>query len=165
MAFCCQLLLPRTATSHYCCAATTASARGGGSGSSSSVGSGGGSGAILFLIVVVILLLFACTLLVGIVLSLFVARCSFRRPPLARFEHTMVGTGFHPSWSSLCCLGIYSGTNLRLRRLVPNFYGIFKLAGAQTQETEKLVIFWLQKNRKIWPKALPHYVLIFMCRH
>jgi hypothetical protein len=55
-------------------------------------------------------------------------------------------TGFHPSWSSLCRLGICSGTNLRLRRLVPIFYGIFKLAGAQTQETEKLVIFWLQKK-------------------
>jgi hypothetical protein len=57
-----------------------------------------------------------------------------------------VPTGFHPSWSSLCHLGICSSTNLRLRRLVPIFYGIFKLAGAQTQETEKLVIFWLQKK-------------------
>ena len=55
-------------------------------------------------------------------------------------------TGFDPSWSSLCHLGICSGTNLRLRRLVPIFYGIFELAGAQTQETEKLVIFWLQKK-------------------
>jgi hypothetical protein len=135
MAFCCQLLLPHTATSRYCCAATTASARGGSSGSSSS-----------FLIVVEILLLFACPLLVGIVLPLFVACCSFRRPPLDRFEYTMVGTGFHPSWSSLCRLGICSGTNLRLQRLVPIFYGIFELAGAQTQETEKLVIFWLEKK-------------------
>jgi hypothetical protein len=41
-------------------------------------------------------------------------------------------TGFHPSWSSLCHLGICSGTNLRLRRLVPNFYGNLRLAGAQT---------------------------------
>ena len=55
-------------------------------------------------------------------------------------------TGFDPSWSSLCRLGICSSTNLRLRRLVPIFYGIFELAGAQTQETKKLVIFWLQKN-------------------
>jgi hypothetical protein len=67
---------------------------GGGSGSSSSVNSGGGSGAILFLVVIVILLLFACHLLVGIVLPLFIARCSFRRPPLAYFQRTMVG----------CCL-------------------------------------------------------------
>ena len=41
-------------------------------------------------------------------------------------------TGFDPSWSSLCHLGICSGTNLRLRRLVPNFYGNLRLAGAQT---------------------------------
>jgi hypothetical protein len=41
-------------------------------------------------------------------------------------------TGFHPSWSSFCRLGICSGTNLRLRRLVPNFYGNLRLAGAQT---------------------------------
>jgi hypothetical protein len=41
-------------------------------------------------------------------------------------------TGFDPSWSSLCRLGICSGTNLRLRRLVPNFYGNLRLAGAQT---------------------------------
>ena len=109
MAFCCQLLLlPQTTASHYscrhCCHCLSrgssgkagVAACGGGSGNSSSVGSGGGSGAILFLIVVVILLLFACPLLVGIVLPLFVACCSFRRPPLARFQHqhTMVG----------CCL-------------------------------------------------------------
>jgi len=71
---------------------------GGGSGSSSKDGSGGGSGggsgAILFLVVVVILLLFARPLLVGIVLPLFVARCSFRRPPLARLQRALVG----------CCL-------------------------------------------------------------
>jgi hypothetical protein len=59
---------------------------------------------------------------------------------------SLLTTGFHPSWSSLCRLGICSGTNLRLRRLVPILYGIFELAGAQTQETEKLVIFWLQKK-------------------
>jgi hypothetical protein len=41
-------------------------------------------------------------------------------------------TGFDPSWSSLCHLEICSGTNLRLRRLVPNFYGNLRLAGAQT---------------------------------
>jgi hypothetical protein len=41
-------------------------------------------------------------------------------------------TGFDPSWSSLCHLGICSGTNLRLRRLVPNFYGNLRLAGVQT---------------------------------
>ena len=99
MAFCCQLLLlPHTAASHYscrhCCHCLSrgssgkagVAACGGGSGNSSSVGSGGGSGAILFLIVVVILLLFACPLLVGIVLPLFVARCSFRRPPLANLS-------------------------------------------------------------------------------
>ena len=109
MAFCCQLLLlPQTTASHYSCrhcchclrrcssGKAGVGACGGGNGNSSSVGSGGGSGAILFLIVVVILLLFACPLLVGIVLPLFVACCSFRRPPLARFQHqhTMVG----------CCL-------------------------------------------------------------
>ena len=106
MAFCCQLLLlPQTTASHYSCrhcchclrrcssGKAGVGACGGGNGNSSSVGSGGGSGAILFLIVVVILLLFACPLLVGIVLPLFVTCCSFRRSPLARFQHqhTMVG--------------------------------------------------------------------------
>ncbi len=55
-------------------------------------------------------------------------------------------TDFDPSWISLFHLAICSGTNLRLRWLVPMFYGMFELAGAQTQETEKLVIFRLQKN-------------------
>jgi hypothetical protein len=41
-------------------------------------------------------------------------------------------TSFDPNWSSLCRLGICSGTNLRLRRLAPNFYGNLRLAGAQT---------------------------------
>ena len=41
-------------------------------------------------------------------------------------------TGFHPSWSSLCHLGIRSGTNLRQRRLVPIFYGNLRPAGVQT---------------------------------
>jgi hypothetical protein len=45
---------------------------------------------------------------------------------------SLLRTGFDPSWSSLCHLGICSGTNLRLRRLVPNFYGNLRLAGAQT---------------------------------
>ena len=58
----------------------------------------------------------------------------------------LIKTGFHPSWSSLWLLGICSGTNLRQRRLVLIFYGILELAGTQPQETEKLVIFWLQKN-------------------
>jgi hypothetical protein len=66
---------------------------GGGSGSSSSGGSGGGSSAILFLAVVVILLLFACPPRRH-PHSPFVARCSFRRPPLARLQRAMVG----------CCL-------------------------------------------------------------
>jgi hypothetical protein len=120
MAFCCQLLLlPHTATSRYCCrhcchclsrgssGGAGVAACGGGSGSSSSVGSGGGgSGAILFLVVVVILLLFACPLLVGIVLPLFVARCSFRRPPLARFQRTMIGCCLLRSRSLSCCGGV-----------------------------------------------------------
>ena len=55
---------------------------------------GGSGGAILFLIDVVILLLFARPLLVGIVFTLFVARCSFCRLPLARLQRAMVG----------CCL-------------------------------------------------------------
>ena len=63
---------------------------GGGSGSSSSGGSGGGSSAILFLAVVVILLLFACPPRRH-PHSPFVARCSFRRPPLARLQCAMVG--------------------------------------------------------------------------
>ncbi len=42
----------------------------------------------------VILLLFARPLLVGIVLPLLVAHCSFRRPPLARLQRAIVG----------CCL-------------------------------------------------------------
>jgi hypothetical protein len=43
-------------------------------------------------------------------------------------------------------LAICSGKNLRSRRLVPIFYGIFELAGAQTQETKKLVIFRLKQK-------------------
>ena len=79
---------------------------GGGRGSSSRDGSGGGSGvgsdAILFLIVVVILLLFARPLLVGIVLPLLVAHCSFRRPPLARLQRAMVGFLFALFRCPLC---------------------------------------------------------------
>jgi hypothetical protein len=41
-------------------------------------------------------------------------------------------TGFVPSWSSLCRLGFFSGTSLRVRRLVPIFYGNSRPAGAQT---------------------------------
>jgi hypothetical protein len=74
------------------------------------------------------------------------SRSVFGLPLRDKFLLDRWKTGFHPSWSSLCRLGICSGTNLRLRRLVPIFYGIFELAGAQTQETEKLVIFWLQKK-------------------
>jgi len=69
---------------------------GGGSGGSSS--SGSGSGAILFLVVVVNLLLFAHPLLVGIVLPLFVAHFSFRRPPLARLQRAII----------VCCLLLYA---------------------------------------------------------
>ena len=121
MAFCCQLLLlllPHTAASRYCChlacchclsrgssGGAGVAACGGGSGSSSSGGSDGGSGAILFLIVVVILLLFACPLLFGIVLPLFVARCSFRRPPLARLQCAMVGCCLLRSRLRSCCGG------------------------------------------------------------
>ena len=54
-------------------------------------------------------------------------------------------TGFDTSWISLFHLAICSGTKLCSRRLVPMFCGIFVLAGAQTQETKKLVIFRLQK--------------------
>jgi len=67
---------------------------GGSSSSRSRDGSGDGSGAILFLVVVVILLLFACPLLGGIVLPLFVDCCSFHKPPLTRLQRAMVG----------CCL-------------------------------------------------------------
>ncbi len=69
---------------------------GGSSGNSSSGGSDGGSSAILFLIVVIILLLPPPlrVLFIGIILPLFVARCSFRRPPLTHIQCTMVG----------CCL-------------------------------------------------------------
>jgi hypothetical protein len=41
-------------------------------------------------------------------------------------------TGFHPSWSSLCRLGFFSCTSLRTRRLVPIFYGNLRPAGVQT---------------------------------
>jgi hypothetical protein len=41
-------------------------------------------------------------------------------------------TGFHPSWSSLCCLGFFSGRSLCTRRLVPIFYGNLRPAGVQT---------------------------------
>ncbi len=41
-------------------------------------------------------------------------------------------TGFHPSWSSLCHLGFFSGTSLRTRRLVPISYGNLRPAGGQT---------------------------------
>ena len=114
MAFYCQLLLLlRTTASCYCCrhcchclsrgssGEAGVAACGDGSGSSTS----GGSGAILFLVVVVILLLFACPLLVGIVLPLFVARCSFRRPPLTRLQRTMVGCCLLQSQSRSCCGG------------------------------------------------------------
>ena len=96
MVFCCQqLLLPRTAASSYycrhCCHCLSRGSSGRAGMAACAGGSGGSSGAILFLVVVVILLLFACPLLVGIVLPLFIARCSFRRPPLARFQRTLVG--------------------------------------------------------------------------
>jgi len=41
-------------------------------------------------------------------------------------------TGFDPSWSTLCRLGLFSGTSLRTRRLVPIFYGNLRPAGVQT---------------------------------
>ena len=41
-------------------------------------------------------------------------------------------TGFDPSWSSLCCLGFFSGTSLCTRRLAPIFYGKLRPAGGQT---------------------------------
>jgi hypothetical protein len=110
---CCYRTPPQAATPccRHCChclirgssGGAGVAACGGGSGSSSRDGSSGGgngggsgsvSGAILFLIVVVIFLLFTRPLLVGIVLPLFVARCSFRRPPLTCLQRTMVG----------CCL-------------------------------------------------------------
>jgi hypothetical protein len=49
---------------------------------------------------------------------------------------TLSQTGFDPRWTSLFHFVICSGTNLRLRRLVPIFYGIFELAGVQAQETK-----------------------------
>jgi hypothetical protein len=66
-------------------------------------------------------------------------------------------TGFDPSWSSLCRLGICSGTNLRLCRLVPNFYGNLRLAGAQTVW---LLHFMLQmlyttQQKKLYSKQQP----------
>ena len=100
MAFCCHCLSTGSSDG------AGVAACGGGSGSSSSGGSGGGSGAILFLVVVVILLLFACPFLVGIVLPLFVASCSFRRPPLARFQRTLVGCCLLRSRSRSCCGGV-----------------------------------------------------------
>ena len=52
------------------------------------------------------------------------------------------GTGFHPSWSSLCCLGFFSGTSLRTRRLVPSFYGKLRPAGLQTVRARLVTTFY-----------------------
>ncbi len=53
-------------------------------------------------------------------------------------------TGSHPSWSSLFHLGFFSGTFLRVRRLVAMFYCNLLPAGAKKQETKKIVTLWLQ---------------------
>ena len=93
--YCCYCAPPQATTPccRHCChclirgstsGGAGVAACGGGSGSSCSGGSsGGGSGAILFLVVVIILLIFARPLSVGIILPLFVARCSFCRPLIA----------------------------------------------------------------------------------
>jgi len=95
VSYCCYCAPPQATTPccRHCChcliRGSTSGGAGvaawcGGSGSSSSGGSsGGGSGAILFLVVVIILLIFARPLSVGIILPLFVARCSFCRPLIA----------------------------------------------------------------------------------
>ena len=70
--------------------------------------------------------------LVAITITIFVAIAIARLPPLSPLPLLLTGFDFDPSWISLFHLGFFSGTSLRMPRLVTIFYGNLRPAGAQT---------------------------------